>query len=103
MLRVQYASGERPLFHPGQRVRVATRYPTGHYRLPTYLRGKVGTVQSVIEPVAVDNEEEGFGRNAGSRRHYYRVAFPMTDLWPEYGQPTDSLYIEIFESWLKEI
>jgi nitrile hydratase len=103
MLNVEYALGERPIFHPGQRVRVANRYPTGHYRLPMYLRGKTGTVQSVIEPVAVDNEEEGFGRNAGSKRHYYRVAFPMSDLWPRYGQAIDRLYIEIFESWLKGV
>jgi nitrile hydratase len=103
MFRVNYALGERAIFDPGQRVRVANRCPVGHYRLPKYLRGKIGTVQTVIEPVAVDNEEEGFGRNAGSKRHYYRVAFQMTEVWPEYAQPADRLYIEIFESWLKGI
>jgi hypothetical protein len=34
----------------------------------------------VIEPAGIDNEEEGFGRNAGDKRHCYRVAFPMSDL-----------------------
>ncbi len=59
-------------------------------------------VEKVIEPIAVDNEEEGYGRNAGSRRHYYRVAFPMKEIWPAYvGSPRDGLYIEIFESWLE--
>jgi nitrile hydratase len=61
-------------------------------------------VVSVIEPVLVDNEEEGYGRNAGSRRHYYRVAFPMDGLWPKYsGSTRDKLFIEVFETWLEEL
>jgi hypothetical protein len=27
----------------------------------------------------------GFGRNAGSKRHYYRVALPMAELWQGYA------------------
>ena len=98
------ALGEAPVFHPGETVRVSTRHPVGHYRVPFYLRGKVGVVESVIEPKGVDNEEESFGRNAGSRRHYYRLAFPMTGLWPGYaGSPRDGLRIEVFETWLERV
>ncbi len=69
--------------------------------MPFYLRGRRGTVEAVIEPAAVDNEEEGYGRNAGSKRHYYRIAIPMTEIWPDYvGSPRDGLRIEIFETWL---
>jgi len=101
---IVYALGERPVFRPGEQIRVATRSPIGHYRVPTYLRGKVGSVEAIIEPSAVDNEEEGYGRNAGSRRHYYRVAFPMREIWPNYaGQPDDKLWIEIFETWLERM
>jgi nitrile hydratase subunit beta len=52
----------------------------------------------VIEPALIDNEEEGYGRNAGSKRHYYRVAFPMTELWQNYR---GSARVEVFESWLE--
>lgn len=101
---IVFALDEKPVFAPGDRVRVGTRQPIGHYRVPTYLRGKVGRVEQVIEPAAVDNEEEGYGRNAGARRHYYRVAFVMTEIWPGYaGQPHDGLLIEIYESWLERI
>jgi nitrile hydratase subunit beta len=62
-----FALGERPVFQPGDAVRILTRSPVGHYRVPTYLRGKAGTVEAVIEPAAVDNEQEGFGVNAGSK------------------------------------
>jgi len=96
------ADGEEPLFMVGETVRVVRRFPIGHYRVPYYIRGKTARVERVIEPPAVNNEEEGFGHNAGSKRHYYRVAFPMTELWSGYnGSPKDSLHIEVFETWLE--
>ena len=101
---VVYALGEKPIFGPGDKVRIMIRSPIGHYRVPIYLRGKAGIVESVIEPAAVDNEEEGFGRNAGSKRHYYRIALPLTEIWPDHvGSANDELRIEVFESWLEAI
>jgi len=98
------ATGETPLFEIGDRVRIMTRAPVGHYRVPTYLRGRIGVVDAVIEPAAVDNEEEAYGRNAGSRRHYYRIAVPMTSIWADYaGSPRDDLRIEVFETWLERV
>jgi len=101
---IVWALGERPIFRPGDNVRIATRSPIGHYRMPSYLRGKVGRVESVIEPSALDNEAEGFGRNAGSKLHYYRIGIPMTEIWADYqGSPRDGLRIEVFETWLEGI
>jgi nitrile hydratase subunit beta len=101
---VVYALGEEPLFHAGDRIRVLNRSPIGHYRVPTYLRGKAGMIEAVIEPAGIDNEEEGYGRNAGMRLHYYRIAVPITEIWPDYvGSPRDSLRIEIFETWLGRV
>jgi nitrile hydratase len=98
------ALGEAPQFVAGDVVRTLTRSPVGHYRLPTYLRGKSGVIEKIITPMAVDNEEEGYGRNAGSKGHYYRIAIPMTEVWPDYvGSPADGIRIEIFENWLERI
>jgi nitrile hydratase beta subunit-like protein len=98
------ATGEAPLFSPGDRIRVKSREPVGHYRVPVYLRGRIGRVEEVIEPAAVDNEQEAYGRNAGSRRHYYRIAVLMTEIWPNYrGSHHDGLRIEVFETWLERI
>ncbi len=98
------AFGEEPVFRPGDHIRILARTPTGHYRVPFYLRGKRGTVEAVIEPAAVDNEEERYGRNAGSKLHHYRIAIPMTEIWPDdVGSPRDGLRIEIFETWLAGI
>jgi nitrile hydratase len=101
---VVLAVGEAPLFTPGDAVRVLDRSPIGHYRVPIYLRGRSGIVERVLEPAQLDNEREGFGLNAGDKRHYYRVAFPLIELWPTYAGPTrDNLRIEVFETWLERI
>jgi nitrile hydratase len=98
------AEGEEPIFKPGDHVKISIRFPVGHYRVPTYIRGKRGIVEAVIKPAAINNEEEAFGRNAGTKRHYYRIAIPLTELWPGYtGSKNDGLRIEVFETWLERI
>ena len=102
-LHIVKATGEDALFRVGDAVKVIVRYPVGHYRVPHFIRGKRGLVEMVIDP-AVNNEEEGFGRNAGLKGYYYRVAIPLTELWPGYeGPPQDGLRIEIYETWLERI
>jgi hypothetical protein len=33
---------------------------------------------------------------------YYRIAIPLTELWPKYaGSKNDGLRIEVFETWLE--
>lgn len=59
-------------------------------------------MEGLIEPPAVNIEEEGFGRNAGMKRHYYRIAIPLSELWPKYSSSVkDGLRIEVFENWLE--
>ena len=99
---VVLALNEQPIFRPGDVVKISNRSPIGHYRVPAYLRGKSGWVEGIIEPAGLDNEQEGFGRNAGSRRFYYRVAVSMPEIWRDYAGPAhDGLRIEIFETWLE--
>ncbi|MDQ5909891.1 MAG: nitrile hydratase subunit beta [Pseudomonadota bacterium] len=103
-LRVVKALGEEPALKVGDRVRISIRFPIGHYRVPLYVRGKQGVVEMILSPVAVNNEEEGYGRNAGIKGYYYRVGILLLDLWPGYaGPPQDRLFIEVFETWLERI
>ncbi len=37
--QVVKAAGEEPAFKVGDAVKVSVRYPVGHYRVPTYIRG----------------------------------------------------------------
>ncbi len=59
------AMGEEPIFKVGDSVKIAVRFPVGHYRVPRYIRGTRGTVEAVITPAAVNNEQEGLGQNGG--------------------------------------
>lgn len=94
--------GVQPIYKAGDRVRISVRYPVAHYRVPRYIRGKHAVVESFIDRALVNNEEEGFGRNAGSLGYYYRVAIPLSELWRGYlGSPQDNLRIEVFETWLE--
>ena len=96
------ADGEEPVFKEGDRAVISSRFPVGHYRVPRYIRGKRCVIETVIEPCAVNNEEEGFGRNAGMKQHYYRLAIPLAELWADYmGSANDGLRIEVSESWLE--
>ena len=96
------AEGAEPLFKTGDEIKISMRFPIGHFRTPNYIRGKRGLIEAVIEPPAINNEDEGFGRNAGVKRHYYRIAIPLSELWPGYaGSRNDGLRIEVFETWLE--
>ncbi len=104
ILQVVTAPGETALFRSGDRVRVSERYPVGHYRVPRYIRGKQAIVEHVIEPAAINNEEEGFGRNAGTKLHYYRIIIPLSELWPAHAASSnDGLHIEVCENWLESL
>ncbi|BFM41123.1 SH3-like domain-containing protein [Synechocystis sp. LKSZ1] len=103
-LRAVKALCEESDFKVGDRVRIAMRFPIGHYRVPTYVRGKQGVVKMILNPMAINNEEEGYGRNAGIKGRYYRVGILLSELWPGYtGPPQDQLVIEVFETWLERI
>jgi len=102
-LQIVKVLGEEPAFREGDQVRISLRFPGGHYRVPRYVRGKRGTVTKVLRPKAVNNEDEGYGRNAGIKGYYYRIAILHEELWPGYsGSKDDKLVIEIFETWLEK-
>jgi Cytochrome P460 len=85
-------------------VKDSKRYAsTGGWGFGRFIDGRaVDRVQH--EPTGIDNEQEGYGRNAGKKLHYYRIAVPMTEIWSDYaGSPRDGLRIEVFETWLERI
>jgi hypothetical protein len=95
------AATKGPVFSVGDRVRIAWRFPVGHYRTPIYVRGKVGVIERVLDKF-LNPEEEGYGRNSGGKIRLYRVRLKQCDLWPDYsGSDRDELQIEIFEPWLE--
>jgi nitrile hydratase len=89
-----------PKFAAGDRVRAADVRPTGHTRLPRYVRGRVGTVRRV-QPSALlpDTHAHFLGENA---QPVYSVAFPSRELW---GPDSEEfvLHVDMFESYLEAV
>ena len=90
----RFAAGDRVLVRddwPERRGRV-------HLRTPHYLRGRPGTVQSVLGAFA-NPEDLAFARPA-PLRVLYHVLFEQKPLFGE-GQQGDDMLVEVFEHWLE--
>lgn len=90
-------------FTVGQAVRVSNLATYGHNRVPLYVRGRTGTVERVIRPFLIP-EDDAWGRRDGRRQTLYRVRIPNHEIWPDYrGDAADELQLEIYEHWLEEM
>jgi nitrile hydratase len=85
-------------FAVGDAVRAKDVEPTGHTRLPRYVRGHRGTVE-LIQPAHLlpDTHAHFQGENA---QHVYSVRFDSRELWGDDAQPF-GLTIEMYESYLE--
>ncbi len=88
-----------PRFVAGDRVRTVVMNPTGHTRLPRYARGKTGQVEAVRDGfVFPDSNAHGAGENP---QHVYTVVFDGAEIWGEGADPTLSVSIDAWESYLE--
>ncbi|MET7493014.1 nitrile hydratase subunit beta [Streptomyces sp900116325] len=87
-----------PAFAEGERVRAKNMSPTGHTRLPGYVRGHTGVV-ALIQPASVlpDTNAHFQGENP---EYVYSVRFDSHELWGADAEPF-ALTIEMFESYLE--
>ncbi len=85
-------------FEVGQQVRARNINPVGHTRLPRYARGKNGSVvrcHGIF--VFPDTNAHFLGEQP---QHLYSVRFAARELWGEDASPRDSVYIDMWESYL---
>lgn len=89
-----------PAFAVGDSVRAADIHPSGHTRLPRYVRGRTGTV-TALRPAAVfpDTAAHFLGE---SPQHCYAVGFASQDLWGPDAEPF-RLSIDLFEPYLEPV
>ena len=85
-------------FSPGDAIVTRNINPTGHTRLPRYLRGKRGTVERdhgvFIFP---DTHAHGLGPKP---QHVYSVRFSNRELWGPDGSPKDSCLVDVFDDYM---
>ena len=87
-----------PRFKPEQRVRARNIHPSGHTRLPRYVRGKSGVV--VLDRgvfLFPDTNAQLLGEKP---QHLYSVRFAARDVWGEQASPRDSIHVDMWDDYL---
>ena len=86
-------------FKPGDRVRAKNLNPTGHTRLPRYVKGRVGVIERDHGVhVFPDTNAHFQGENP---HHLYCVGFAAQELWGEAASTSDKVYVDMWESYLE--
>jgi nitrile hydratase subunit beta len=97
-------SAERAIASParfavGDKVRTHNVHPIGHTRLPRYVRGRTGTITHLHGGhVFPDTNARGEGENP---QWLYTVRFTGTELWGEVADPTLTVSVDAWESYLE--
>ncbi|MGR8918933.1 MAG: nitrile hydratase subunit beta [Gammaproteobacteria bacterium] len=92
-------SDRQPRFVVGDTVRAKNLSPTGHTRLPRYVRGRVGTVVMLHgNHVFPDTAAHHRGENP---QPLYAVRFTADALWDENTTRRDSVTIDLWEDYLE--
>lgn len=86
-------------FKAGDKVRTKNFNPTGHTRLPRYARAKSGVVEAVREGyVFPDTNAHHKGEDP---QWLYTVVFDGAEIWGEGADPTLTVSIDAWESYLE--
>lgn len=88
----------KPRFKAGDQVIMRNHQPTGHTRLPGYIRLKVGTIEKDYGVFAFpDTHAHSQGEKP---QHCYSVKFSARDLWGANASPKDSLRVDVFDDYM---
>ncbi|MFC3677313.1 nitrile hydratase subunit beta [Ferrovibrio xuzhouensis] len=94
-------SDAKARFKVGDRVRAKNIHPAGHTRLPRYVRGHTGVIELVHGAhVFPDVSAQGQG---DAPQWLYTVRFDGRELWGEQGDPTLSVSVDAWESYLEPV
>ena len=86
-------------FHEGDRVIARNLNPSGHTRLPRYVRGKRGVIhRDWGSYVFADSNAHHAGERA---QHVYSVEFEARELWGIDAPRKDTLRIDLWEDYLR--
>ena len=97
-------SGKKPpraRYAKGARVRARNLNPSGHTRLPRYVRGKAGVIARDWGVFAFPDTN---AHHAGAKRqHCYSVSFDARELWGKSANSRERVYIDLWEDYLEPI
>ena len=90
-----------PRFGAGETVRARNMHPTGHTRLPRYVRGRIGTVHMDHGVHVLPDSNAHFKGESPER--LYSVRFSAKELWGPQGASRDAVYLDLWESYLEPV
>lgn len=100
-LQDQDTSQISPQFQPGDLVTVRVDNPGGHFRTPTYIQGQSGRIETLCG-IFPNPESLAYGGTGLPAQPLYRVEFPQSQVWSDYGGPaTDKIYVDLYQHWLE--
>jgi nitrile hydratase len=85
-------------FRPGDAVRARILNPTGHTRLPRYVRGRLGRIEKDRGGHVFPDSNARFQGEAPQR--LYQVRFAARELWGETAGARDGVYLDLWDSYL---
>jgi len=91
---------KKPQYSPSDSVRTITDVTNGHTRLPGYARGRSGTV---IAHHGAHIYPDAMAVNEKCYEHLYTIEFPLQQLWPENTDSTDSVTLDLWETYLEPV
>jgi nitrile hydratase beta subunit len=101
---VKDKSGKKPpraRYAKGARVRARNLNPSGHTRLPRYVRGKAGVIARDWGVFAFPDTN---AHHAGTKpQHCYSVLFDARELWGKSANSRERVYIDLWEDYLEPI
>lgn len=99
---VKEKSGAKPSrarFAKGDRIRARNLNPSGHTRLPRYVRGKCGVI---ARDWGVFDFADTNAHHAGRKpQHCYSVAFDARELWGKPARSRERIYIDLWQDYLE--
>jgi nitrile hydratase len=86
-------------FAAGDRVRVRSGAPAGHYRTPAYLQGKRGVI---VRPLGRfrDPEKLAYHKPGLPLQPLYQVCFDYAEVWGGSSGSHDTITADIYQHWL---
>lgn len=88
-----------PKFRVDQAVLARNIHPTGHTRVPRYVRGRRGVV-AIDHGVFVFPDTHAAGQGP-KPQHVYSVRFSAKELWGPDAPARDSVYVDLWDDYLE--
>jgi len=90
-----------PRFKSGQRVRARNMHPSGHTRLPRYVRGKSGVV--VLDRGVFLFPDTNAHLRGEKPQHLYSVRFAAREVWGDQAARSDFIYLDMWDDYRERV